>query len=194
MSPPERRRAQPERPQPELEASPQQSGLLRQREAEAGAAMTLGERCDLVLAAARALFVNGQATEQTVAAAERLGRALGMGAELMPRWGELELKGKDNDAEQYARAAADPTGVDMDRVASTMQAIADIESGRLSPEDARQKIDAIAKAPPAPTWLFALAAAIGALALAIIFGIQHWPSAVLIFVSAGAGGLLRRAI
>ena len=56
--------------------------------------MTLSERCDLVLAAGRTLFVNGQATDHTVAAAERLGRALGIRAELMPRWGELELKGE----------------------------------------------------------------------------------------------------
>jgi hypothetical protein len=73
--------------------------------------MTLSERCDLVLAAGRTLFVNGQATDHTVAAAERLGRALGIRAELMPRWGELELKGEDRDAEQYGRVAANPTGV-----------------------------------------------------------------------------------
>jgi len=156
--------------------------------------MTLGERCDLVLAAARALFVNGQATEQTVAAAERLGRALGMGAELMPRWGELELKGKDNDAEQYARAAADPTGIDMDRVASTMQAIADVESGRVAPDAASKTIAAISQTPPAPTWLFVLAAAAGAVALSVIFGVEHFAPAAIIFVSAGAGAILRRAL
>ena len=42
--------------------------------------MTSDERCNLVLAFARTLFVNGQATDQTVAAAERLGRALGLRA------------------------------------------------------------------------------------------------------------------
>jgi uncharacterized membrane protein YjjB (DUF3815 family) len=75
-----------------------------------------------------------------------------------------------------------------------MQAIADIEAGRLSPADAAKRIDAIAKAPPAPTWLFALAAAAGAVALAIIFGVQHPLTALLIFISAGAGALLRRAV
>ena len=35
--------------------------------------MTLEERSNLVLAFARVLYVNGQATEQTVAAAEQLG-------------------------------------------------------------------------------------------------------------------------
>jgi uncharacterized membrane protein YjjP (DUF1212 family) len=40
--------------------------------------MTSDERCNLVLTFARTLFVNGQATEQTVTAAERLARALGL--------------------------------------------------------------------------------------------------------------------
>jgi len=38
------------------------------------------------------LYVNSQATEQTVAAAERLGRTLGLCAKVMPRWGELRLQ------------------------------------------------------------------------------------------------------
>jgi uncharacterized membrane protein YjjP (DUF1212 family) len=134
--------------------------------------MTLGERCDLLLAAGRELFVNGQATDHTVAATERLGRALGMGAAHAPL-GELELKGEDNDAEQYARATADPTGVNMYRVASTMQTIADVESGRVAPEAATKTIAAISQTPPAPTWLFALAAAAGAMALSVIYGVEH---------------------
>ena len=36
--------------------------------------MTLAQRCNLVLAFARVLYVNGQATEQTVAAAETAAR------------------------------------------------------------------------------------------------------------------------
>ena len=54
--------------------------------------MTLEERSDLVLALARVLFVNGQSTDQTLAAAERLGQALGLRAKIMPRWGELQLQ------------------------------------------------------------------------------------------------------
>ena len=48
--------------------------------------MTLGQRCNLVLAFARVLYVNGQATEQTMAAADQLGRTLGLRAKVMPRW------------------------------------------------------------------------------------------------------------
>jgi uncharacterized membrane protein YjjB (DUF3815 family) len=46
----------------------------------------------------------------------------------------------------------------------------------------------------APTWLFALAAGAGAVALAVIFGVRHLPAAALIFVSAGAGAILRRGL
>src|SRR5262245_35160125 len=53
--------------------------------------MTSEQRSSLVLAFARVLYVNGQATEQTVAAAEQLGRILGLRAKVMPRWGELQL-------------------------------------------------------------------------------------------------------
>jgi hypothetical protein len=52
----------------------------------------MDELYDLVLALARVLFINGQATEQTTAAAERLGRGLGLRVKLMQRWGELQLQ------------------------------------------------------------------------------------------------------
>ena len=155
--------------------------------------MTSDERCKLVLAFARTLFVNGQATDQTVAAAERLGRALGLRVNLMARWGELQLQ-SDGEATPLAQVPADPAGVDMDRVASTMRAIEDVESGRLAPDAAMKAIGVISRAPPAPTWLFALAAAAGAVALSVIFGVNHLLPTLLIFVSAGAGAIARRAL
>jgi uncharacterized membrane protein YjjP (DUF1212 family) len=156
--------------------------------------MTFDERCRLVLDAARTLFVNGQATDQTVAAAERLGRALGLRASVTARWGELELQSDGESAARVAQVAADPAGVDMDRVASAMRTVEDVTSGRLAPEAAGKAIATTSHAPPAPTWLFALAAAAGAVALSVIFGVGHVVPMVLIFVSAGAGGFLRRAL
>jgi uncharacterized membrane protein YjjP (DUF1212 family) len=156
--------------------------------------MTSDQRCNLVLIFARTLFINGQATDQTVAAATRLSRTLGLRANLMARWGELQLQSDDKDATLISQIAADPAGVDMDRVASTMRAIEDVESGRLAPDAAMKAISAISGAPPAPTWLFALAAAAGAVALSVIFGVDHFLPMVLIFVSAGAGAILRRAL
>jgi uncharacterized membrane protein YjjP (DUF1212 family) len=155
--------------------------------------MISDERCNLVLTFARTLFVNGQATDQTVATAERLGRALDLHATVIARWGELQLQ-SDSEATPFCQVPADPAGVDMDRVASTMSAIEDVESGRLKPDAARKAIGVISRAPPAPTWLFAFAAAAGAVALSVIFGVGHFLPAVLIFVSAGAGAILRRAL
>ena len=156
--------------------------------------MSLQERSNLILNFAKVLFANGQATDLTISATKRLGRGLGLQANIIPRWGELDLQTEDADAELISQIAADPSGVDMDRVASTMRAIDDVASGRSSAEAASKAIATIARAPPAPTWLFALAAAAGAVALAVIFGVEHIPATVLIFISAGAGALLRRAL
>jgi uncharacterized membrane protein YjjP (DUF1212 family) len=155
---------------------------------------TADDRSDLVLACARSLFVNGQATEDTVRAVERLSRALGLRATLAARWGELKLVAEDRHGSLIAVARAEPAGVEMDRVASTMRAIEDVESGRLTPAGAMNAIGAIMRTPPAPAWLFAFAAAAGAVSLAVIFGIEHLPAVALIFLSAGTGGVLRRAL
>ena len=156
--------------------------------------MTADEQANLVLAFAKVLYVNGQATEQTVSAAERLARVRGLRATIMPRWGELQLVANDGHGTLIAQAATYPAGVEMDRVASTMRAIEDVVSGRLGSNVTVKTIDDIARSPPAPTWLFTLAAAAGSVALAVIFGVQHFSAAILIFVSAGAGAILRRAL
>jgi uncharacterized membrane protein YjjP (DUF1212 family) len=155
--------------------------------------MTVDERCNLVLSFARTLFINGQATDQTVTTAERLGHLLGLRVKVMARWGALQLQ-PDSNVAAFCQIPADPAGVDMDRVASAMRAIEDMESGRLKPEAAMKAIGVISRAPPSPIWLFAFAAAAGAVALSVIFGVDHFLPAVLIFASAGAGAILRRAI
>src|ERR1700730_11355390 len=64
--------------------------------------------------AATLLFAHGQTTERTVAAAERLGRALGVTVKVLPYWGELivELDG----APLSQIVPAKPLSVDMGRV------------------------------------------------------------------------------
>src|ERR1700719_4180196 len=94
--------------------------------------MTLEERSNLILAFVRVLFVNGQATDQTLDAAVRLGDTLGLRAKLLPRWGELQLEVEDGDTRLISAVAADPTGVDMDRVASTMRAVEGLAADRLA--------------------------------------------------------------
>jgi uncharacterized membrane protein YjjP (DUF1212 family) len=157
----------------------------------------LEQRAELVLACVRVLYVNGQSTDETVAAADRLGYALGLRASIMPRWGELEVEAvqaEDGPARFVSRVDGNPTGVDMHRVASTMDAVDELSAGRLQQTEAVGAIKAISEALPAPTWLFALAAAVGAVALAVLFGVQHRPAAALIFLSAGTGAILRRSL
>jgi uncharacterized membrane protein YjjP (DUF1212 family) len=156
--------------------------------------MTAAERSNLVLAFARLLYINGQATEQTVAAAEQLGRTLGLRAKVMPRWGELQLQSEDENGRLISQVTADPTGVDMDRVASAARVMEEFGAGRLAPDAAAQAIAAISRAPPVPAWLFTLAAAAGGVALAVIFGVEHPVPAALIFLSAAAGAILRRGV
>lgn len=157
--------------------------------------MTLEERSNLVLSLARVLYTNGQSTEQTLQATERFGHVLGLRTNLIPHWGELELHAQDeNSGTIFIEVAADPVSVNMDRVAAAMHVIDEVASGQLAPGSARDRISTISKAPPAPTWIFTLAAAGGAAALAVIFGVQHLTATVLVFLSAGAGAILRRLL
>jgi uncharacterized membrane protein YjjP (DUF1212 family) len=157
-------------------------------------ALTLQQRSDLIIAFARTLFVNGQSTDQTLSAAQRLAQVFGLRAKLILRWGELRLQTEDATAKLMSESPANPTNVNMNRVVSAMRAIDELAAGRLAPGDAEATIHGISQAPPSPTWIFAAAAAGGATALAVIFGVEHFVAAALIFVSAGLGALLRRAI
>ena len=156
--------------------------------------MTLEESSNLILEFARVLFINGESTQQTLAAAKRVGDFLGLRATILPRWGELELKAVYEGGTSISASEADPSGVDMDRVASTLQTVEELCDGRLAPVNAMEAINRIIKAAPAPTWLFTLAAAVGAVALAVLFGVQHLTAAALIFGSAAAGAILRRTL
>jgi uncharacterized membrane protein YjjP (DUF1212 family) len=157
-----------------------------------GLPATSQKRSDLVLAFARVLHVNGESTDDTVAAGERLAGHLDLRARITPRWGALEIQSAEEGS--LSVGAADPTGIEMDRVASALRAIDQVTAGRLAPPAAMEAIRAISHAPPAPTWLFTLAAAAGAAALSVIFGVQHPVAVALIAASAAIGAILRRAV
>jgi uncharacterized membrane protein YjjP (DUF1212 family) len=159
-----------------------------------GRTASLDERADAVLGCARLLYVNGQSTEETIRTAERLGRALGSSTMLIPRWGELQLQAEDGSSRGTAFVTADPVGIDMTRVALLMRTIVATAGGQPTAFAAAAVTRAIARVPPAPTWLFALAAAVAAVALAVLFGVQHLQAAALIFLSAGTGAVLRRRL
>src|SRR6266853_2778854 len=96
------------------------------------AARTTPEESDLVLDLAHVLHANGQSTHEMVAAAKRLGSSLGLRATIIARWGELQLQATYGNETSVSIRAADPTGVDMDRVASAMRLLNEAVTGRLA--------------------------------------------------------------
>jgi uncharacterized membrane protein YjjB (DUF3815 family) len=82
----------------------------------------------------------------------------------------------------------------MQRVAAAMNALLDVKTARIGPGDFASTIRRIATLPAAPTWLFTLAAGAGAAALAVLFGVAHFPAVGLIVVSAALGALVRRCL
>src|SRR5260370_3539010 len=151
-------------------------------------------RSGIVYTFAQILQVKVQATHETLAAAGRLCKTLDLHATVIPDWAAVQVQASGGGAQSVSLVAADPTGVNMDRVARAMGAIDDIDAGRLPLSDAAATIDAIAQAPAAQTWLFAIAAAAGAAALSVIFGVQHFSAVALIVASSAAGAVLRRTI
>src|SRR6202012_4318062 len=117
-----------------------------------------------------------------------------MRVSLALRWGELRLEAEQGSERRGCQIEAEPAGVDMDRVVAAMRAVQDVEAGRVDVDALPNAMAAFSALPPAPSWLFTLAAASAAVALAVIFGVQHWLPAVVIFVSAAAGAVLRRGL
>ena len=147
---------------------------------------------DLILAAAELLFRNGQTTERTIEAAQRLAGVLGMSVTLLPRWGELTLRIDDGALTRSETVAADPTGVDMGKVAATTHLIDGLCDGHAAIETAWSALEAIGRRPAVPLARFALLAGAGAAALGVIFGTVHPLSLAMIAFSAVAGACLRR--
>jgi uncharacterized membrane protein YjjP (DUF1212 family) len=157
------------------------------------------QSAQLVLTMAKVLYSNGQMTDQVIDAAQRLAAALGLNGKLVARWAGLSLLQTPAahttlESQVIGSTKAAPTSVNMDRVAAAMRVIADVEAGRLRPAQACVKLNSITTRPPAADWAFALAAATGAVALAVIFGLRHMTAAMLIFACAGTGALLRRKL
>jgi uncharacterized membrane protein YjjP (DUF1212 family) len=156
--------------------------------------MSLQEKSDLVLTFAQVLHENGQSTDDTLAASKRLSNNLGLRATIFPGWDELQLQVTYGTARLVALTTGTPIGVDMERVSSAMGTIDEIVAGRLAPPTALETLTTISHAQPDPTWLFTLAAAAGAVALSVLFGVQHLAAVALIALSAGTGAVLRRVL
>jgi uncharacterized membrane protein YjjP (DUF1212 family) len=140
--------------------------------------------------AATLLFAHGQTTEQTVTAAERLARALGVTVRALPYWDGIivELDG----APLSQIVPAKPLGVDMGTVLAVTAVIDQVCHGKFSAEDAPSALEEAGRLPPASTPRFTLFSALGAASLGVIFGALDATSLLLIAASAAIGALVRR--
>ncbi len=142
--------------------------------------------------AATLLFAHGQTTERTVAAAERLGRALGVTGRGLPYWGELTVQLDGAPISQIVPAK--PLSVDMGRVLAVTTVIDQICDRKLPAEAAKAALEQAGRHPPASTPRFVLFAAIGAASLGVLFGTLDAASLLLISISAAIGALVRRGL
>lgn len=145
----------------------------------------------LILEVANVLFSNGQTTDKLEKAVTGLARKSGVGLVLFATWGELKLC-FDLATWRDEIISAQPASVDMRKVAMTMRSVDLVCEGRLGFPEARSQLAEIARHPPVPTACFAAMAAAGAAALGVLFGATYLHSLLLIALSAGTGGLLRR--
>jgi len=151
--------------------------------------MAADERYDSLLAAAALLFANGQSTSMMQTAVERLNRGLGLDAVVIPSWSMLTVKGTND---TVLTAAVSPTGVNMRRVASMMTVIDRARDGPLDLPTVARGVASAESESGSGTAVFALACAMGAAALSVIFGATHPLVVLLVAVGAASGGLLRR--
>ena len=159
-----------------------------------GRPASLSERANLVMQVAEVLQANGESTDDTLSAAQRLGRGLGLSVSVIPDWSDLHLQADEADVRFASFRATSPTNINMLRVSSALLTLEKATAGVLAPPAATDAMRAISEAPAAPTWLFTVAAVMGAVALAVINGVEHGSAVLLIALSAGLGAMLRRAV
>jgi uncharacterized membrane protein YjjP (DUF1212 family) len=148
----------------------------------------------LVQQATSLLFVNAETTQQTVASGERIAGVLGQRATVIPRWDELAVQVETEQGSQQQINPVAPVAIDMNKVMATERVVDSIAEGRVTAEEAESALRTVAALPPVSLARFVLAAAVGACALAVVFGAQRPSTFALIAFSAGTGALLRRGL
>lgn len=144
----------------------------------------------VVALAATLLFAHGQTTERTVVTAERLGRALGMRARVLPDWDKLTVELEGTSLSEIVPTK--PLGVDMNRVLAVTKVVDRLCDGTIRADEATPALILAGNLPPVATLHFASFAAIGAASLGVIFGALDVTSLILIAASAAIGALVRR--
>ena len=106
------------------------------------APMPVEQGPELVMRFAEVLHANGESTDDTLSAADQLGKRLRLCASLVPAWDDLHLRVRAGGVSLASIATAAPTGINMDRVAAATRAIDAVRAGALTlrPPPARRSI------------------------------------------------------
>jgi uncharacterized membrane protein YjjP (DUF1212 family) len=141
------------------------------------------------------LHGNGAGSERSIERAAQLEAALGLRGRLELGWNSssIDLDSATGRSETL-QFAATPSAVAMNRVLAVDRALNEFSSRTTTLASASEAVARAAALKPANIFLFAAACAVGASCLAIIFGIHHTETVLLIAASAVAGAFLRRGI
>jgi len=145
----------------------------------------------LVARAAAVLHANGESTAVTLAAVDRLNEGFGTDYRLIPSWTGLTLL---DGGRHPLITVSSPTAVALRAVATAMAAVDAVGSKTAGRAGLAAALDRADAARPASLGAFVLACAAGAAALSIIFGAEDATAVLLVALSAGLGGLLRRLL
>lgn len=138
------------------------------------------------------LLANGETTEGTRLAMDKLGLALGMQLGLLARWDEVLVLSPGSPA--GVQVLVSPLAVDIGRVAGAGRIADMVADGQLTPFDALARLDGISSSAPVSLLRFATMAAAGAGGLGVIFGAAGGASLAAIGASAALGACLRRGL
>ena len=149
------------------------------------------DRLDTVLSAAVLLHDNGQSTDMTLIAVNRLNRGLGVTCTLIPSWASMVAIGPSSPARI---SATKPLAVNMRRVSAAMRVIDCAEDGPLDDRLVRHALTDAAAQSNSSAVAFVIACATGAAALSVVFGANDLRTIALVALSAAIGGTFRRAL
>ncbi len=145
---------------------------------------------DVIADAAQVLHGNGNTTDSTIHAVERLNEVFRTSYRVVPTWREITLV--DADGAVVRTREVNLSAINMRRVTHLTQVIDGPEPP--TPAQVERAVDEAGEMAVRPTWLFAAAAGAGAALLAVIFGASHVHSVVMLFLAAALGGVVRRVL
>jgi uncharacterized membrane protein YjjP (DUF1212 family) len=148
---------------------------------------------DTILDAAVALLDNGQSTNMTLIAVDRLSRGLRRPVAVIPAWSSLTVC-EPSPGGRVRIAGTRPVGINMRRVVAVMHAVDEAEDRPLDGNALRVAVADAQRLPGSSALAFTAAAAAGAGALSVVFGATDVRVVVGAAMAAGLGGVVRRIL